>query len=91
MSIEPTIYFAVQLIGTCAALFLAYRSFQKRRIQLGAEPTLPQYFVGKNTYWVGIVSYCSFMAVLYWLLTENWLPVEPLVILIVQNVAPGSW
>ena len=90
MSVEPTIYFAVQLIGICAASFLAYRSFQKRRIQLGAEPTLPQYFVGRNTYWIGIVSYCSFMAVLYWLLTENWLPVEPLVTLIVQNVRSGE-
>ena len=90
MSVEPTIYFAVQLIGSCAALLLAYRSFQKRRIQLGAEPTLPQYFVGKHTYWVGIASYCSFMAVLYWLLTENWLPVEPLVTLIVQNVHSGE-
>ncbi len=90
MSVEPTIYFAVQLIGTCAVLLLAYRSFQKRRIQLGDEPTLPQYFVGKNTYWVGIVSYCSFMAVLYWWLTENWLPVEPLVTLIVQNVGSGE-
>lgn len=91
MNVEPTIYFTVQLIGICAALFLAYRSFQKRRIQLGAEPTLPQYFVGKNTYWVGVVSYCSFMALLYGLLTYNWLPVKPLVTLTVQNVRSGEW
>ena len=91
MSVESIIYVAVQLIGMSAALLLAYRSFQKRRIQLGAEPTLPQYFVGKNTYWVGIASYCSCMAVLYWLLTENWLPVEPLLTLIVQNISSGEW
>ena len=90
MIVEPTIHFAVQLIGICAALFLAYRSFQKRRIQLGDEPTLPQYFVGKNTYWIGIVSYCFFMALLYWLLTENWLPVEPLVNLIEQSAGSGE-
>jgi hypothetical protein len=90
MSVEQSIYFAVRLIGTCAALFLAYRSFQKRRIQLGAEPTLPQYFVGKNTYLVGIVSYCAFMAMLYWLLTDNWLPVEPLVALTVRSVRSGE-
>ena len=44
MTVELLINFAVQFLGTGAAFFLAYRSFQKRRIQLGAEPTLPEYF-----------------------------------------------
>ena len=44
MTVELLINFAVQFLGTGAAFFLAYRSFQKRRIQLGDEPTLPQYF-----------------------------------------------
>jgi len=91
MSIEPIVYLTEQLIGTSAALFLAYRSFQKRRIQLGAEPTLPQYFVGKNTYLLGIISYCALMGALYWLLTAIWLPVKPLISLVVQSVCSGEW
>ncbi|MGR9045727.1 MAG: hypothetical protein ACU83N_10550 [Gammaproteobacteria bacterium] len=90
ISAEFLINFAVQFLGTGAAFFLAYRSFQKRRIQLGAEPTLPQYFTRRTTYWIGIVSYCTFMAALYWLLTSRWLPLEPLVTLIVKNFRPGE-
>ena len=86
MTVELLINFAVQFLGTGAAFFLAYRSFQKRRIQLGAEPTLPQYFSGRSTYWIGIASYCTFMAGLFWLLTWQWLPLEPLVTLIVKNL-----
>ncbi|WP_333878313.1 hypothetical protein [Methylobacter sp.] len=86
MTVELLINFTVQFLGTGAAFFLAYRSFQKRRIQLGAEPTLPQYFSRRSTYWVGIASYCTFMAALYWLLTWQWLPLEPLVTLIVKNL-----
>jgi len=86
MTVELLINFAVQFLGTGAAIFLAYLSFQKRRIQLGAEPTLPQYFIRRSTYWIGIASYCTFMAALYWLLTWQWLPLEPLVTLIVKNL-----
>jgi hypothetical protein len=86
MTAELLINFAVQFLGTGAAFFLAYRSFQKRRIQLGAEPTLPQYFIRRSTYWIGIASYCTFMAALYWLLTWRWLSLEPLVTLIVKNL-----
>lgn len=86
MTVELFINFAVQFLGTGAAFFLAYRSFQKRRIQLGDEPTLPQYFIRRSTYWTGIASYCAFMAILYWLLTWRWLPLEPLVTLIVKNL-----
>ncbi|CAA9892828.1 conserved membrane hypothetical protein [Candidatus Methylobacter favarea] len=90
MTVELLINFAVQLVGTGAAFFLAYRSFQKRRIQLGAEPTLPQYFIRRSTYWLGIVSYCTFMAALYWLITWRWLPLEPLVTLIVKHLRAGE-
>ncbi len=91
MTVELWINFAVQFLGTGAAFFLAYRSFQKRRIQLGAEPTLPQYFSSRSAYWIGIASYCTFMSALYWLLTWQWLSLEPLVTLIVKNLRSGEW
>jgi len=90
MTVELLINYAVQFLGTGAAFLLAYRSFQKRRIQLGSEPTLPQYFIRKSTYWIGITSYCTVVAVLYGLLTWRWLPLEPLVTLIVKNLRPGE-
>ncbi len=90
MTVEHLINFAVQFLGTGAALFLAYLSFQKRRIQLGEEPTLPQYFIRRSTYWIGIASYCTFITALYWLLTWRWLPLEPLVTLIVKNLGSGE-
>jgi len=91
MAVELLINFAVQFLGTGAALLLSYRSFQKRRIQLGAEPTLPQYFIRRSTYWIGIVSYCASIGVLYWLLTWQWLSLEPLVTLIVRSFRAGEW
>jgi len=90
MTSELLINIAVQYLGTGAAFFLAYRSFQKRRIQLGDEPTLPEYFVRRSTYWIGIASYCTFIAALYWLLTWLWLPLEPLVTLIVKSLRSGE-
>jgi hypothetical protein len=90
MTIECLINFAILLIGAAAAAFLAYRSFQKRRIQLGAEPTLPQYFIRRSTYWTGIALYCTLMAVLFCLLTWQWLPLEPLVTLIVSHLRAGE-
>ncbi len=86
MTVEFLINFAVQFLGIGGAVYLAYQSFQKRRIQLGTEPTLPQYFIRRSTYWIGIASYCTFMAALYGLLTWQWLPLEPLVTLIVKNL-----
>jgi hypothetical protein len=86
MIVETLINFAVQFIGIGVALFLAYRSFQKRRIQLGAEPILPQYFIRKSTYFLGVASYCTLMAVLYGLLTWQWLPLEPLITLIAKDL-----
>ena len=87
---ELLINFAIQFLGTGAVYFLAYRSFQKRRIQLGDEPTLPEYFVRRSTYWIGIACYCTLMAALYWLLTLLWLPLEPLVTHIVKCFRSGE-
>ncbi|POZ53486.1 hypothetical protein [Methylovulum psychrotolerans] len=85
MASEQFIFFGVQLLGALAVSFFAYQSFQKRRIQLGSEPTLPEYFIRRSTYWLGIASYCTLMAALFGLLTWRWLPLEPLVTLIVNN------
>lgn len=90
MTVEFLINLVVQVLGTGAVFFLAYRSFQKRRIQLGNEPTLPEYFVRRSIYWIGIASYCTLMAVLYGLLTWLWLPLAPLVTLIVKNLRSGE-
>ena len=90
MTSELLINFVVQFLGTGVVFLLTYRSFQKRRIKLGEEPTLPQYFSRKSTYWIGMVSYCLFMAALYWLLTLLWLPLEPFVTLVVNNFQPGK-
>lgn len=90
MTVELLINIAIQILGCGAATVLGYRSFEKRRIQLGTAPTLPQYFVGRNTYRIGIASYCASMAALFWLLTWKWLPVEPLVTLIVRNSRAGD-
>jgi len=90
MTLELLITLAIQFLGSVAAFFLAYRSFQKRRIQLGAEPTLPQYFIRRSTYWTGIALYCISMATFFWLLTWQWLPLEPLVTLVVTSLRGGA-
>lgn len=90
MTLEFIITFAIQFFGTVAAFFLAYRSFQKRRIRLGSEPTLPQYFIRQSTYWAGIGLYCTLMAALFLLMTWQWLPLQPLVTLLVQSVSGGE-
>ncbi|MCQ8103997.1 hypothetical protein NP590_07765 [Methylomonas sp. SURF-2] len=91
MTAEFAIYLVAQCLGTAATLFLAYRSFQKRRIQLGDAPTLPQYFSRRSAYWTGIALYCALMAAIYWLLTWQWLPLEPLFTLIVSNLQSREW
>lgn len=91
MIAEFIIFSAIQVLGTEAAFFLAYRSFQKRRIQLGDEPTLPEYFTRRSTYWTGIALYCTTMAVIYFFLTWKWLPLEPLVTHIVENLRAGEF
>lgn len=91
MTVEFVIFLAIQCLGTGATLFLAYRSFQKRRIQLGDAPTLPQYFSRRSAYWSGIALYCALMVCIYWLLTGQWLSLEPLITLIVSNLRSGEW
>ncbi|WP_031431731.1 hypothetical protein [Methylomicrobium agile] len=91
MTAELFVLLTVQLLGTGAAFLLAYRSFEKRRIKLGAEPTLPQYFIRRSTYTAGIALYCTLMATFYGLLTWQWLAIEPLVTLIVKSLRTGDW
>ena len=90
MTLEFLINVAILFFGTVVALFLAYWSFQKRRIQLGAEPTLPQYFIRQSTYWSGIGLYCALMAGFFLLMTWQWLPLQPLVTLVVTNLRAGE-
>jgi hypothetical protein len=91
MTVEFLMNAFVQILGTGIVFFLAYRSFQKRRIQLGIEPTLPQYFIRNSTYWLGMVTYCALMALLYWLLTWQWLSLEPLISLCIASFRNGEW
>ncbi|MGR8932444.1 MAG: hypothetical protein ACU836_17605 [Gammaproteobacteria bacterium] len=90
MTLEFLINFVMLFFGSVAALFLAYKSFQKRRIQLGSEPTLPQYFIRRSTYWTGIGFYCALIVALFCLLTWQWLPLQPLVTLTVSNLRSGE-
>ncbi|MBS3963909.1 MAG: hypothetical protein KGZ80_05315 [Methylomonas sp.] len=89
MTAELVVNSLIQIAGTGAVFYLAFRSCQKRRIQLGDEPTLPQYFSRPSIYWVGISAYCAFMAAFYWVLTAYWLPLDPLMNLLVANLR--SW
>ncbi|MEM7281218.1 MAG: hypothetical protein AAF438_06290, partial [Pseudomonadota bacterium] len=68
----------VQVFGIALAFYLAYRSFHRRAIQLGDEPTLPRYFTPRGVYWLGILSYCLLVAIVFWLLISWWLPISPL-------------
>lgn len=80
----------VQIIGILIASILAYRSFHRRSIQLGDEPTLPRYFTRQGIYWLGILSYCLSVALLFWLMIRWWLPVQPLVDLIGDHLNRGD-
>ena len=81
----------VTVLGTAAAFFLAFRSFQRRSMELGDEPTLPQYFTRRSSYWLGIGTYCVFIAGMYFLLTWSWLPLQPLVTLVIENISSGQF
>lgn len=91
MSLDSVSNVVIQSLGTGAAFFLAFRSFQKRRIQLGDEPTLPQYFTRRSSYWIGISLYCIVASGIYFLLTSIWLPLQPLVTLVVENINAGEF
>ncbi|WP_150047620.1 hypothetical protein [Methylomonas rhizoryzae] len=91
MTPELLTYLTAQGLGTGIALYFAYQSFQKRRIQLGDAPTLPQYFSRSATYWSGLLLYCALIACLYWLLTWQWLSLQPLFTVIVRTLRAGEW
>lgn len=87
MTLNLIINYAIQVLGTGLAFFLAFHSFQKRSIQLGDEPTLPQYFTRQNLYWLGIAIYCVFIAGTYFLLIYAWLPLYPLIDFVVETLS----
>ena len=81
----------VKLVGIALAFYLAYRSFHRRAIQLGDEPTLPRYFTPRGVYWVGILSYCCLVTLVFWLLIEWWLPVAPLLQVLITGFSQGDF
>lgn len=70
---------AVRLVLVAMIAWLAYRSFERRSIQLGDEPTLPQYFVRRAVYRSGLAAYIVIVALVYFLTVTFWLPTLPLV------------
>ena len=81
------LYHCLQVFGAVAAFVLAFRSFERRSIQLGEEPTLPRYFAPRGWYWLGIIAYSTFMALLFLALVSVWLPLRPLVDAVSNNLA----
>ncbi|MEM9057432.1 MAG: hypothetical protein AAGD86_08145 [Pseudomonadota bacterium] len=90
MTAVETIDATVRLLGTAAALWLAFESFQRRKIQLGNEPTLPRYFVRRGAYWIGLGSYALVIAALFYALVTWWMPLEPLVELLFGGRPVGA-
>ena len=84
------VYHCLQALGAGAAFFLAFRSFERRSIKLGEEPTLPRYFAPRGWYWLGLIAYSSLMALLVLGLLSVWLPVRPLVEDVARNLAAGD-
>lgn len=87
---QDIVGYLVISLATGLALLLSYRSFQRRSVQLGDEPTLPRYITPRTRYWVGITLYCLLAAGVFLLLIWQWIPVQPLISLIVQSVAAGD-
>ncbi len=79
MTFEAAFDLVLRLGGTLAAGALALLSAHRRSIQLGDEPTLPQYFVRRSVYRLGIGTWCLLIAVLFYLLVTYWAPLRPLV------------
>jgi hypothetical protein len=87
---DALVYHGLQLIGAVAAFVLAYRSFERRSIKLGEEPTLPRYFAPRGWYWLGLVAYSTLMVLLLLGLVTVWLPLRPLVTDVMANTAAGD-
>ncbi len=65
-------------LATGLALLLGYRSYQRRSVQLGDEPTLPRYITSVTRYWFGIGLYCALVGGVFFMLIWQWLPIQPL-------------
>lgn len=89
MSVD-VIDLAFRLVATGFAVWLAYRSFQRRSIQLGDEPTLPQYFVRRGVYLAGSVTYVALVAGGFFAMFTMWLPLQPLLEAIAENWRSGN-
>ncbi|MBT8144023.1 MAG: hypothetical protein KJO55_04935, partial [Gammaproteobacteria bacterium] len=70
---------ATRLALTAIIGWLAYRSFERRSIQLGDQPTLPQYFVRRAVYRTGVAAYLLLIVALFWVTVSYWVPFRPLV------------
>jgi hypothetical protein len=83
----------LQLAGTVLTLVLAWRSFERRFITLGDEPTLPRYFAPRSQYGLGTITYAAIMALLYLMLVSVWMPLRPLMEVLFDNAAsdPASY
>src|SRR5262245_9926758 len=81
------VYHSLQVLGAVAAFLFAYRSFERRSIKLGEEPTLPRYFAPRGWYWLGIITYSIFMALVLLALISVWLPLRPLIDAVASNLA----
>ncbi|MDH3646675.1 MAG: hypothetical protein OER80_07870 [Gammaproteobacteria bacterium] len=79
MTVLPFVDLTIRLLLVTVIGWLAYRSFERRSIHLGDEPTLPQYFVRRAVYRSGVAAYIAIVAGLYFLALTFWFPTFPLV------------
>jgi hypothetical protein len=83
--------YVIEVVTTGVACLLALLSFRRRRLELGDEPTLPQYFTRRGLYWIGLGLYCIFITGLFFLLISNWSPLQPLVSSIVAKISTSEF
>ncbi len=86
MNAQELIVSLVISLATLLALTVSYRSYQRRSVQLGDEPTLPRYITSVARYWVGIGLYCLLAAGTFFLLIWQWAPIEPLIDLVFDSI-----
>lgn len=91
MSLDLVVNIGVLMLGMGLAFFLAFRSFQRRSLQLGDEPTLPQYFTRHSLYVIGIACYCLLITGAYFLLSYSLLPMQPLISFMVEALGSGEF
>jgi hypothetical protein len=80
----------LQVAGAMLTVLLAWRSFERRSITLGDEPTLPRYFAPRSQYRLGTVTYALIMALLYLVLVSVWMPLRPLMEVLLGNPATDA-